>query len=61
MEYFSEASAKTGLNVQKIFVKAAKTIYKDYILYNKAKLEKEKITINKLEIKDDNDSKSRCC
>ncbi len=31
---FIEASAKTGINAQKIFIEAAKLLYDDYILYN---------------------------
>ena len=32
---FMEASAKTGLNAQNIFLKAAETLYEDYIKYEK--------------------------
>ena len=32
---FFESSAKTGVNAQKIFVQAAKTLYDDYIQYQK--------------------------
>jgi len=31
---FMEASAKTGVNAQQIFVDAAKLLYEDYLLYN---------------------------
>jgi Ras-related protein Rab-11A len=31
---FMEASAKSGVNVQKIFIDAAKILYDDYLLYN---------------------------
>ena len=32
---FMEASAKTGVNAQKIFIKAAETLYLDYLRYEK--------------------------
>ena len=31
LDYFIEASSKTGMNVEKIFVDAAKLLYKDYL------------------------------
>ena len=36
---FMEASAKTGINSQNIFIKAAETLYEDYIKYEKKKEE----------------------
>ena len=32
-ELFMETSAKTGLNTEELFVKAAKILYKDYLSY----------------------------
>ena len=32
---FLEASAKTGINAQRIFIKAAETLYEDYVRYQK--------------------------
>ncbi len=32
---FMESSAKTGVNAQNIFIKAAQTLYEDYIKYQK--------------------------
>ena len=63
IEYFIEASAKTGLNVQKIFVKAAKILFKEYILYNEVQKKKEKIYLRdfKQVSKDSNEGKSNCC
>jgi len=60
IEYFIEASAKTGFNVQKIFVKAAKLLLKDYILYNNKKRKKGKIYLDNFE-NENNDSRSYCC
>ena len=36
---FMEASAKTGINAQNIFIKAAETLYEDYLKYEKKKEE----------------------
>ena len=33
--YFSEASAKTGLNTQKVFIEAAKLLYREHLKYKK--------------------------
>ena len=33
--YFSEASAKTGLNTQKVFIEAATLLYKEHLKYKK--------------------------
>ena len=33
--YFSEASAKTGLNTQQVFIDAAKLLYKEHLKYKK--------------------------
>lgn len=33
-EYFVETSAKTGFNAQNVFIEAAKSLYKDFILFN---------------------------
>ena len=60
IEYFIEASAKTGFNVQKIFVKAAKLLLKDYILYNNKKRKKGKIYLDNFG-NENNDSRSYCC
>ena len=34
LNLFMEASAKTGINAQNIFIKAAEVLYEDYIKYN---------------------------
>ena len=34
LDYFIESSAKTGINTDKIFVQAAKLLYKEYLLLN---------------------------
>ena len=37
LDYFIETSSKTGINVQEIFIEAAKTLYNDYSLYKNEK------------------------
>ena len=46
-----ETSAKTGINTQKIFVEAAKILYKDYIEYknNKPQMPSDIINLNNSE------------
>ena len=61
IDYFIEASAKTGLNVQEIFVKAAKILFQEYISYNNIKKKEEKIHIEPQESKESNNNGSRCC
>ena len=34
LDYFIESSAKTGINTDKIFVQAAKLLYKEYLFLN---------------------------
>ena len=34
LDFFMESSAKTGLNVQEIFIQAAKVLYKDFLSFN---------------------------
>ena len=68
LDYFQESSAKTGMNVEEIFVQAAKLLYKDYLDYhnndNKKKKKKEDTTtlITKSEmIENNNKKKKKCC
>jgi GTPase SAR1 family protein len=61
IEYFIEASAKTGFNVQEIFVKAAKILFQEYITYNNIKRKEEKIYIMPQENRKNNNNGSRCC
>ena len=37
IDFFMETSAKTGLNIQELFVKAAKVLFEDYSDYKKEK------------------------
>ena len=41
LDFFMESSAKTGLNVQEIFIQAAKVLYKDFLSYSKDKKKKK--------------------
>ena len=43
LDYFMETSAKTGLNIQELFVKAAKVLFEDYSDYKKEKRHRKKI------------------
>ena len=67
LDYFQESSAKTGMNVEEIFVQAAKLLYKDYLDYhnndNKKKKKKEDITTTLITKADSNEikKKKKCC
>ena len=62
LEYFSEASAKTGYMVDEIFSKVAKYLYKECYLKGKAKLKKMKMSIDKGELYLNNkQKKKKCC
>ena len=57
-----ESSAKTGLNVQEIFIQAAKVLYKDFLSYSKEKKKKkDKDTNTKLLNNDSEQTKKGCC
>ena len=63
---FMEASAKTGLNAQNIFLKAAEMLYDDYNLYQSNKkdeddFESAKDENKKLDVADDGKKKKGCC
>ena len=63
LDYFMESSAKTGMNVQDIFIHAAKILYKDFLEYNlnkKKNKEKEKEKSKKLDM-NSNTKKKGCC
>ena len=65
LDYFMETSAKTGINVQDIFIQAAKILYKDYLTYyeekkKKAKKEDSTKLIKKTNL-DEKDQKKGCC
>ena len=68
---FMESSAKTGINVQKVFLKAAELLYEDYINYQKKaeetgetgeanKGEEQKEIIKKIDLKP-KPKKKGCC
>ena len=42
LDYFQESSAKTGMNVEEIFIQAAKLLYKDYLDYHEDNKKKKK-------------------
>ena len=62
LDYFIESSAKTGLNTDKIFVQAAKILYKEYLFLNN-KENAIKIVENKKLGNDHNNKKKNkaCC
>lgn len=37
LNFFMECSAKSGINTQQIFIEAAKSLYTDYMKYNKSR------------------------
>ena len=66
LDYFQESSAKTGMNVEAIFIQAAKLLYKDYLDYHndtKKKKKKEDVTtlITKSETNENTKKKKKCC
>ena len=60
LKYFCEASAKTGFNVDKIFIEITKLLYKEY-LKGKTPLRKIKMEIDKNIGDEDNLGKKKCC
>ena len=61
LDYFIESSAKTGINTDKIFVQAAKLLYKEYLLLN-SKENAIKIRENKkLDNEHNNKKKAKAC
>ena len=66
LDYFMETSAKTGLNIQELFVKAAKVLFEDYSDYKKEKRHREKIVNKEKENKSliekkEKKNKGKCC
>ena len=63
IDYFSETSAKSGLNVKEVFMKAAELLYKEYLKYRERANSTEKKDIP-TPVKVNNDKgqrKSGCC
>ena len=63
IDFFMESSAKTGMNVQDIFVQAAKLLYKDYMDYSNEKKNK-KDAKKVIDLNNDNNKltkKKKCC
>ena len=62
-----ETSAKTGLNAQEMFVRCAEVLYKDYLQYNRNKIQpKEEEVVGGTKTLSTNDSpgkkqKKPCC
>ena len=66
-----ETSAKTGMNAQETFIEAARTLYSDYVLYEKEKKtknkdkdkekEKDKNVSKKLTQNVEKKKKKQCC
>ena len=66
LDYFMETSAKTGLNIQELFVKAAKVLFEDYSDYKKEKRHRKKIVNQEKENKSliekkEKKNKGKCC
>ena len=63
IDYFNETSAKSGLNVKEVFMKAAELLYKEYLKYRERANSTEKKDIP-TPVKVNNDKgkrKSGCC
>ena len=70
ISFFTESSAKTGLNAQNIFLKAAEILYDDYNRYQEKKKnepeneneeENKNVTPTKLTPSNNNQKKGGCC
>ena len=63
LEYFTEASAKEGKNINETFIKIAKYLYKENYLKGKTKLKKMKMEGNGVElaVRDPSEKKGGCC
>ena len=63
LEVFMETSAKTGLNTEELFVRAAKVLYQDYLLYKNQEHHENIVIPKKIKINNENprDKKNGCC
>ena len=67
LNYFIEASAKTGINAQNVFIQAAKILYEDHLKYKKDEEAEENLSMKtvdfskKLDNKKTNAKKGGCC
>jgi GTPase SAR1 family protein len=64
LDYFQESSAKTGMNVEAIFIQAAKVLYKDYLEYHDDNKKKKKKNDKKTLLTNnetDDEKKKGCC
>ena len=62
LDYFSEASAKTGFKVDEIFIKIAGHLYKNSYLKGKSKLKKLKMGSGmELKLEEENPKRGGCC
>ena len=60
IDFFMESSAKTGMNVQNIFIHAAKILYKELLTYKENKKKNKDNNASKLNDKK-NGNKKKCC
>lgn len=65
IDFYFKTSAKTGENVEKLFIEASKMLYKDYISFKNIQKKKEKINeISnkiKLKVKEENKMTNKKC
>ena len=62
LDFFTETSAREGTNVEYIFAQAAKILYDDFIKYKSTGNNLfKKIDCNKLDKRNINSKKKKCC
>ena len=61
LDFYMETSAKSGFNVNELFIEAAKILYEDYNYYQKDKKDKNIKLPENVEQNNEREHKSCCC